>query len=124
MTETSLAGRTAIVTGAGGGLGRAEALALAAAGANVVVNDYSAAGDEVVAEIKAAGGEAIAVRGDIGEWDLGEHLVAAALDTWGSHDIVVNTDRVLRVKIIFSLTESDWAVVYRVHHTGNPYLSR
>ncbi|HEY9563500.1 MAG TPA: 3-oxoacyl-ACP reductase [Nocardioides sp.] len=124
MTETSLAGRTAIVTGAGGGLGRAEALALAAAGANVVVNDYSAAGDEVVAEIKAAGGEAIAVRGDIGEWALGDQLVAAALDTWGSLDIVVNNAGVLRDKMIFSLTESDWDEVIRVHLKGHASLSR
>ncbi|MDT0203143.1 3-oxoacyl-ACP reductase [Nocardioides sp. AE5] len=124
MNDTSLAGRTAIVTGAGGGLGRAEALALAAAGANVVVNDYSEAGDAVVAEIKAAGGQALAVRGDVGEWALGDELVAAAVDTWGSLDIVVNNAGILRDKMIFSLTESDWDDVIRVHLKGHASLSR
>jgi 3-oxoacyl-[acyl-carrier protein] reductase len=124
MSETSLAGRTAIVTGAGGGLGRAEALGLAAAGANVVVNDYSEAGDAVAKEIVAAGGNAIAVRGDIGEWALGDELVAAAVDTWGSLDIVVNNAGVLRDTMIFNLTESDWDEVIRVHLKGHASLSR
>lgn len=124
MSETSLAGRSAIVTGAGGGLGRAEALALAAAGANVVVNDYSDAGDSVVAEIRAAGGNALAVRGDVGDWKLGDELVAAALDTWGSLDIVVNNAGILRDTMIFNLTEDDWDDVIRVHLKGHASLSR
>ncbi|KQZ75536.1 3-oxoacyl-ACP reductase [Nocardioides sp. Root151] len=124
MSETSLAGRTAIVTGAGGGLGRAEALSLAAAGARVVVNDYSEAGDAVVAEIKEAGGEALAVRGDVGDWALGDRLVEAAVDTFGSLDIVVNNAGVLRDSMIFNLTEDAWDDVIRVHLKGHASLSR
>lgn len=124
MSNTSLAGRTAIVTGAGGGLGRAEALALAADGANVVVNDYSEAGAEVVQEIKASGGNALEVRGDVGEWALGDQLVTAAVDTFGSLDIVVNNAGVLRDTMIFNLTESDWDDVIRVHLKGHASLSR
>ncbi|MDN5894653.1 MAG: SDR family NAD(P)-dependent oxidoreductase [Nocardioides sp.] len=124
MSNTSLAGRTAIVTGAGGGLGRAEALALAAHGANVVVNDYSEAGAAVVQEIKEAGGNALEVRGDVGEWALGDQLVAAAVDSYGSLDIVVNNAGVLRDTMIFNLTESDWDDVIRVHLKGHASLSR
>jgi 3-oxoacyl-[acyl-carrier protein] reductase len=92
MTDTlALDGRAAIVTGAGNGLGRAEALALAAAGARVVLNDL--AGDAVQAvaeEITAAGGEALVSAGDIGEWATGQQLVAAALGAFGRLDILVN----------------------------------
>src|SRR3954469_10952989 len=88
--KTSVEGRTAVVTGAGAGLGRAEVLALAARGANVVVNDVGPAADDVVAEVEALGGKAVAVTGDVGDWMLGEQLVQAAVDTFGSLDIVVN----------------------------------
>lgn len=118
MSETSLAGRTAIVTGAGGGLGRAEALSLAAAGARVVVNDYSEAGDAVVAEIKEAGGEALAVRGDIGDWSLGDRLVEAAVDTFGSLDIVVNNAGITRDATMRTMTEEQFDQVISVHLKG------
>lgn len=122
--ETTLEGRTAVITGAGGGLGRAEAIALAAAGAKVVVNDYaSGPAEAVVAEIKVAGGEAIAVAGDVGEWDMGETLVDAAVDTWGSLDIVVNNAGVLRDTLIFNLTETQWDDVIRVHLKGHAAVS-
>lgn len=119
-----LDGRSAIVTGAGAGLGRAEALALAAAGARVVVNDLGDGAHEVVAEIAAAGGAAVAVTGDIGQWELGERLVAAAVQEFGSLDIVVNNAGVIRDTMLFNLTESQWDDVIRVHLKGHAALSR
>ncbi|MGW4401404.1 3-oxoacyl-ACP reductase [Amycolatopsis nivea] len=122
--STTLSGRTAIVTGAGAGLGRAEALALAAQGANVVVNDVSAAGDKVVAEIEARGGRALAVPGDIGDWQYAEYLVTAATEHFGSLDIVVNNAGITRDAMLFNLAEKDWDDVIRVHLKGHAALSR
>ncbi|TDC97399.1 SDR family NAD(P)-dependent oxidoreductase [Actinomadura sp. 7K507] len=122
--DLSLAGRTAIVTGAGAGLGRAEALALAAQGANVVVNDMGPAADDVVAEIQKAGGEAVAVKGDVGDWSMGDTLVSAAVDTYGSLDVLVNNAGVLRDKMLFNLAESDWDDVIHVHLKGHAAVSR
>lgn len=124
MSTTNLAGRTAIVTGAGSGLGRAEAIALAQAGANVVVNDIGDAADAVVAEIQALGTGAVAVKGDVGSWALGDEMVAAAVDSFGSLDIVVNNAGVLRDTMIFNLTEQAWDDVLRVHLKGHASLSR
>ncbi|HEX2893720.1 MAG TPA: 3-oxoacyl-ACP reductase [Marmoricola sp.] len=124
MSRTSLVGRTAVVTGAGAGLGRAEALALAAAGARVVVNDVGPAADDVAAEIRAAGREAVGVTGDVGDWSLGDRLVEAALDTFGSLDIVLNNAGVLRDSMIFNLTEQAWDDVIRVHLKGHASVSR
>ncbi|WP_406385453.1 3-oxoacyl-ACP reductase [Streptomyces sp. NBC_01618] len=123
-STSSLAGRTAVVTGAGAGLGRSEALALAARGANVVVNDVGPAAEEVVAEIKALGREAVAVTGDVGEWSMGDSLVRAAVESFGSLDILVNNAGVLRDKMLFNLTESDWDDVIRVHLKGHAAVSR
>ncbi|MCZ2528101.1 3-oxoacyl-ACP reductase [Streptomyces sp. HB2AG] len=120
----SLEGRAAVVTGAGGGLGRAEALALAAAGARVVVNDMGEAAHKVVEEIRAAGGEAVAVLGDVGDWSLGERLVGAAVEHFGSLDIVVNNAGVLRDTMLFNLTEKAWDDVLRVHLKGHAAVSR
>lgn len=124
MSSTSLEGRAAVVTGAGAGLGRAEALALAAAGANVVVNDMGPAADDVVAEIKALGRHAVAVTGDVSDWDLGERLVEAAVESFGSLDIVVNNAGVLRDTMLFNLTEAAWDDVIRVHLKGHAAVSR
>ncbi|MEV8637931.1 3-oxoacyl-ACP reductase [Streptosporangium sp. NPDC051023] len=123
-SNIGLEGRTAVVTGAGGGLGRSEALALAARGANVVVNDMGQAADDVVAEIKELGGQAVAVTGDVGEWDMGDRLVQAAVETFGGLDILVNNAGVLRDKMLFNLTESDWDTVIHVHLKGHAAVSR
>ncbi|KAB8187753.1 3-oxoacyl-ACP reductase [Microbispora catharanthi] len=123
-SNTSLENRTAVVTGAGAGLGRSEALALAEGGANVVVNDVGPAAEDVAAEIRALGREAVAVTGDIGDWSMGDRLVQTAVDTFGGLDIVVNNAGVLRDKMLFNLTESDWDDVIRVHLKGHAVLSR
>jgi len=121
----TLAGRVAVVTGAGNGLGRAEALALAAAGARLVLNDL--AGDDVQAtaeQITAAGGEAVVSAGDIGDWATGEALVAAAVDSYGQLDIVVNNAGVLRDRMVFTMSEQDWDLVLRVHLRGHFVTTR
>jgi NAD(P)-dependent dehydrogenase (short-subunit alcohol dehydrogenase family) len=120
-----LEGKTAIVTGAGAGLGRAEALALAQAGARVVLNDMAFdAVSEVAAEIRESGGEAAAVTGDIGEWSTGEALLGAALETYGSLDIVMNNAGVLRDRMIFSMSPEEWDLVLRVHLRGHFITTR
>ena len=113
MSERMLEGRVAVVTGAGRGIGRAEATRLAAYGARVVVNDVGVAtdgaetgetpADEVVAAIADAGGEAIADAHDISTPEGGEALVQAALDTWGRVDIVVNNAGIGRPHMVFNL---------------------
>ncbi|MFF0815185.1 3-oxoacyl-ACP reductase [Rhodococcus sp. NPDC003318] len=124
MGETvSLGGRAAVVTGAGAGLGRAEALALAQAGAAVVVNDMGQAAHDVAEEIVAAGGQAVAVTGDVSDWSLGGRLVDTAVENFGSFDILVNNAGILRDKMIFNLSESDWDDVIRVHLKGHAATS-
>ncbi|WP_433873032.1 3-oxoacyl-ACP reductase [Saccharopolyspora sp. CA-218241] len=122
--DTDLTGRTAIVTGAGGGLGRSEALALAQRGAAVVVNDVGAGAEAVTAEITAAGGRAVAVPGDVGDWSSGERLVDAAVASFGRLDVVVNNAGVLRDRMLFNLSEQDWDDVVRVHLKGHAAVSR
>jgi NAD(P)-dependent dehydrogenase (short-subunit alcohol dehydrogenase family) len=120
-----LAGRVAIVTGAANGLGRAEALALARAGARLVLNDLpSDAVYAVLDEIATAGGQAIVVAGDVAEWSTGERLVASALDTYGQLDILINNAGVLRDRMIFSMSEQEWDTVLRVHLRGHFVTSR
>lgn len=122
--DLTLAGRTAIVTGAGAGLGRSEALALAAQGAAVVVNDIGPAAEEVAGEIRERGGKAVGVAGDVGDWSLGDKLVQTAVETFGSLDVLVNNAGVLRDKMLFNLSESDWDDVIRVHLKGHAAVSR
>lgn len=120
-----LDGRVAAVTGAGRGLGRAEALALAAAGARVVLNDVSAeALDAVRAEIRAAGGEAEVVPGDVADWSTGEALLGRALDRYGRLDILVNNAGVLRDRMVFTMSEQEWDLVIRVHLRGHFVTTR
>ena len=124
MTQSlSLEGKVAAVTGAGAGLGRAEALGLAAAGAAVIVNDMGPAANDVVDEIKAAGGQAIAITGDVSDWSLGARFVEEGVKNFGSFDILVNNAGILRDKMIFNLTESDWDDVIRVHLKGHAATS-
>ncbi len=126
-----LDGLSAIVTGAGRGLGRAEALELARLGAAVVVNDYGQPGrdgsgeasaapaEEVAAEIRAAGGRAVAHLGDVSDHEQARALVALAADTYGRLDILVNNAGILRDRMVFSMTEEEWDAVVRVHLKGH-----
>ena len=121
----ALGDRVAIVTGAANGLGRAEALALARAGARLVLNDLpSDAVYAVLDEVATAGGQAIVVAGDVGEWSTGERLTAAALEVYGQLDILVNNAGVLRDRMIFSMSEQEWDTVLRVHLRGHFVTSR
>lgn len=127
----TLHGRTAIVTGAGRGLGRAEALELARLGADVVVNDFGQPGrdgsgeasaapaEEVAAEIRAAGGRATAHLGDVADFEQARALVRLAIDTYGGLDILVNNAGILRDRMVFSMTEDEWDSVIRVHLKGH-----
>ena len=113
-------GRTVIITGAGGGLGRAYALAFAAEGASVVVNDIrQAAAEAVVAEIAAAGGQAIANSDDITRIDSAQRIVDAAVAAFGEVHVVVNNAGILRDRMFISLSEEDWDEVMRVHLKGH-----
>ena len=122
-----LEGKSIAVTGAGRGIGRAVALACAKAGAKVVVNDYGVSMDgseptsepanEVVEEIKAAGGEAVANPSSVAEMAGGESIVQQAVDTFGSIDGVVCVAGILREKMLFNMAEEDWDPVIETHLT-------
>jgi NAD(P)-dependent dehydrogenase (short-subunit alcohol dehydrogenase family) len=117
--------RTAIVTGAGAGLGRAHALGLAARGARVLVNDLSQdAADAVAAEIAEAGGQAVALAADIAAPQAGPELVQAALDRWGRIDILVNNAGILRDKSFGKMQMDDFRKVLDVHLIGATQLTR
>ena len=122
--DLSLDGRVAVVTGAGAGLGRAEALALSAAGARVVLNDLPGAADEAADEIKAAGGEVSVVEGDVAERATADAMLAAAVDGFGSLDIVVNNAGMTRDRMLFNMSDEEWDAVIRVHLRGHFLLSR
>lgn len=114
------AGRTVIITGAGGGLGRAYALAFAAEGANVVVNDIrQAAAEDVAGEIRAAGGAAIANADDITTLATAQRIVDAALAAFGEVHVLVNNAGILRDRMFLSLSEEDWDLVMQVHLKGH-----
>jgi 3-oxoacyl-[acyl-carrier protein] reductase len=117
-----LAGKVAIVTGGAAGLGRAEALALARAGADVVVNDL-AAGD-VVDEIEAVGAKAYFVPGDVAERETADAMLAAATEHFGGLHIVVNNAGVTRDRMLFNMSDVEWDTVIRVHLRGHFLLAR
>jgi len=126
-----LEGLSAIVTGAGRGLGRAEALELARLGAAVVVNDYGQPGrdgsgeastgpaEEVAAEIREAGGRAVAHTGDVADFQQARQLVQLAVSEFGKLDVLVNNAGILRDRMVFSMTEGEWDSVIRVHLKGH-----
>jgi NAD(P)-dependent dehydrogenase (short-subunit alcohol dehydrogenase family) len=132
--ERMLEGRVAIVTGGGRGIGRAYAERLSAYGARVVVNDAGSATDgaatdedpaaDVVAAIRAGGGEAVALRGDISSMTVGRELCDLAIDTWGRLDIVINNAGIGRPRMVFNLAEDEWDDVIRVHLKGTFAVSQ
>lgn len=112
--------RTVIITGAGGGLGRAYALAFAAEGANVVVNDIRLDAAQAVAdEVAAAGGHALANQGDITSLAGAQTIVDAAVAAFGEVHVLVNNAGILRDRMFLSLSEEDWDMVMRVHLRGH-----
>jgi NAD(P)-dependent dehydrogenase (short-subunit alcohol dehydrogenase family) len=125
----SLEGKVAIVTGAGRGIGRGHALALAAAGAQVVVNDLggSLAGEgtdatpaqSVVNEIVAAGGAAVANYDDVSDFGAAEHMIRRAIERYGRLDILVNNAGILRDRMLVNMTEDEWDAVIAVHLKGH-----
>jgi NAD(P)-dependent dehydrogenase (short-subunit alcohol dehydrogenase family) len=129
----ALEGKVAVVTGAGRGIGRAEAMLLAAEGASVVVNDLGGEWDgtgaderpaQVVAdEIAAAGGKAVANYDDISTWSGAESLIRQAVEGLGGLDVVVNNAGILRDRMIFNMTEEDWDAVVAVHLKGHAATS-
>ena len=125
----ALDGRVAIITGAGRGIGREHALLFAAEGAKVVVNDLGGGLDgspdqatpaeEVVAEITAMGGIAVANHDNVATWDGGERLIQSALDAFGDLHVLVNNAGILRDRVLVNLSEEDWDAVINVHLKGH-----
>jgi (3R)-3-hydroxyacyl-CoA dehydrogenase / 3a,7a,12a-trihydroxy-5b-cholest-24-enoyl-CoA hydratase / enoyl-CoA hydratase 2 len=134
MAEIRFDNRVAIVTGAGGGLGRSHALLLASRGAKVVVNDLggsvdgsgksSNAADKVVDEIKAAGGQAVANYDGVDTMEGAQKIVATAKEAFGKLDIVINNAGILRDVSFVKMTEDDWNKVIQVHLSGSMFVTK
>jgi NAD(P)-dependent dehydrogenase (short-subunit alcohol dehydrogenase family) len=122
---TDLSGLVAVVTGAAAGLGRAEAIGLARAGASIVVNDIAGALDksDVIDEITTAGSKAVAVAGDISQRSTADELVETA-DGLGGLSIVVNNAGITRDRMLFNMSDEDWDTVIAVHLRGHFLLTR
>ena len=125
MDATDLSGKVAVVTGAAAGLGRAEAIGLARAGAAVVVNDIAGALDasDVIDEITAAGSKAVAVAGDVSQRSTADELVNSA-DALGGMSIVVNNAGITRDRMLFNMSDEEWDAVIAVHLRGHFLLTR
>ena len=129
-----LEGKVAVVTGAGRGIGRGEAMALAKAGAKVVVNDLGGAADgsgsdaspaqQVVDEIKAQGGDAVANRDSVAEVDGADNIIQTAVDAFGRIDILVNNAGILRDRMVFNMSDEEWDIIQKVHLYGHFYCAR
>ena len=129
-----LEGKAVVVTGAGGGIGRDFALAMAAAGARVVVNDIGTSvkgegrdtgpAQKVVDEIRAAGGTAVASTDSVAEWESANRIVQCALDSFERIDVVVNNAGILRDRFFFNMSVEEWRAVIDVHLNGSFYVSR
>ena len=125
----TLDGRVAIITGAGRGIGREHALLFAAEGAKVVVNDLGGANDgsgtdvtpaqEVAAEIRAMGGEAVVNGDNVADWQGAQRLINSAIEAFGDLDIVVNNAGILRDRVLVNMTEEEWDAVIAVHLKGH-----
>lgn len=134
MSEGRLSGRVAVVTGAGRGLGRGYALALASHGAAVLVNDLGSdlhgvgqdgsPAQEVVEEIQTKGGKAAVSGHDVSDWADAERMVRQAIDTFGDLHIVVNNAGILRDRLFANMSEEEWDAVIRVHLKGHAAPSR
>ena len=134
MTEKMLAGKVAVVTGSGGGIGRAIAVAMARAGAQVVINDIGASltgqgrdegpAHETLAIIEEAGGEAVINADSVSSWESGQRIVQSAIDAFGRIDVVVNNAGILRDVIFHKMTADDWTSVIDVHLNGSFFVSR
>ena len=131
---TMLQGKVAVVTGSGRGIGRDIALQMAAQGAKIVVNDIGTSvsgegndaspGQQVVAQIGAAGGEAVLSTDSVSEWKGANRIIQCAADTFGRIDIVVNNAGVLRDRLFFNMSIEEWHAVIDVHLNGTFYVSR
>ncbi|MFC5746321.1 SDR family oxidoreductase [Actinomadura rugatobispora] len=125
----ALTDRVCVITGAGRGIGREHALLFAAEGAKVVVNDLGGGPDgsgadaspaqQVVDEIKAAGGEAVANGDDVSTWDGAERLIAQAVDTYGDLHVLVNNAGILRDRMLVNMSEPEWDAIMKVHLKGH-----
>src|SRR5438445_5899693 len=125
----ALDGRVAIITGSGRGIGREHALLFAQEGAKVVVNDLGGAMDgtgddrtpaeQVVDEIKAMGGEAVANADNVAEWEGGQRLINAAVEAFGDLHVLVNNAGILRDRVLVNMTEEEWDSVIHVHLKGH-----
>ncbi len=134
MADNMLEGKVVVVTGSGRGIGRAIALEMASEGAKVVVNDIggSIAGEgtdigpaqEVVNEIKAAGGEAVTNSDSVADWTSANNAIECAVDTFGRIDAVVNNAGILRDRIFHKMSEEEFEAVISVHLRGSFYISR
>jgi len=130
----ALEGKSVVVTGAGGGIGREFALAMAAAGAKVLVNDLGTSvkgegrdagpAQQVVNQIREKGGTAVANTDSVADWESANRIIACAVEAFGRIDVVVNNAGILRDRFFFNMSVEEWRAVIDVHLNGSFYVSR